>query len=345
MEFLTPDKYDEYENFVKNHPMGGFTQSLCWPKVKSNWDWRAIVSRDEQGNIRGTMLLLIQRIPFLGSTFLYAPRGPVCDFADRDTLADLMAGAKQLATEKKSHALKLDPDIFMSDSVAVENLKSLGFAHNFGPDGFEGVQARFNYRLYLEGRDNEQLLMNLSQSCRRKVRIAMKNEVEIKVVGTEYLAEFVRLMEITGKRDGFPTRPKSYFEGFLQALGEHARLYMGFYNGEAVCGAITTNYAGKVCYVYGASDNRHREVMPNYLMQWDMICWAIESGATIYDFQGVSGDTKEGGHMYGLYQFKRGFGGQLDELAGEFDLVYRPIMKKLVGMALWLHTKLRKLRG
>ncbi len=345
MEFLTPDRYDQYENFVKTHPLGGFTQSLCWPKVKSNWGWKAVISRDEQGEIKGSMLLLIQRIPFLGTTLLYSPRGPVCDLADTATLADLMQGAKQLATQHKSYALKLDPEIFMSDDTAVQNLKALGFKHSYGPDGFEGIQARFNYRLYLEGRDEEQLLMNLNQSCRRKVRIAMKNEVEIKVAGPEHLDEFVRLMEITGRRDGFPTRPKSYFEGFLKALGQHARLYMGFYKGQAVCGAITTNYAGKVCYVYGASDNQHREVMPNHLMQWEMIRWAANTNATVYDFQGVSGNLEEGGHMYGLYQFKRGFGGRLDELAGEFDLVYRPFTLKLVNMALWFHTKLRKLRG
>ena len=82
----------------------------------------------------------------------------------------------------------------------------------------------------------------------------------------------------------------------LKALGEHARLYMGFYEGNAVCGAIATNYAGKTCYVYGASDNVYRNVMPNYLMQWEMIRWAVETGCTLYDFQGVSGNLDENGH-------------------------------------------------
>lgn len=110
-------------------------------------------------------------------------------------------------------------------------------------------------------------------------------------------------------------RPKAYFERMLEALGEHVRLYMGFYENAPVCGAITTNYAGKCCYVYGASDNVHRDVMPNYLMQWEMIKWAVETGCEVYDFQGVSGNLEEGSHMYGLYQFKRGFNGRLDELA------------------------------
>ncbi|MEG1774405.1 MAG: peptidoglycan bridge formation glycyltransferase FemA/FemB family protein, partial [Oscillospiraceae bacterium] len=241
------------------------------------------------------------------------------------------------------HALKIDPDILFSDAEFSALARELGFVQSYGPDGFEGIQARFNYRLYLQGRTEEALLANLSQGARRKVRIAIKNGVEIKVCGKERLDDFVRIMRLTGERDGFSTRPKAYFERFLDALGPRARLYIGFYQGEPVCGAITTHCAGKVCYVYGASDNAHRDVMPNYLMQWEMIRWAVELHAEIYDFQGVSGDL-EGSHMAGLYQFKRGFGGQLDELAGEFDLTYRPVKAKLVGAALAANERLRAIR-
>ena len=163
-------------------------------------------------------------------------------------------------------------------------------------------------------------------------------------MGPEYLDEFVRIMRVTGERDGFNVRPKAYFERMLEALGEHVRLYMGFYENAPVCGAITTNYAGKCCYVYGASDNVHRDVMPNYLMQWEMIKWAVETGCEVYDFQGVSGNLEEGSHMYGLYQFKRGFNGRLDELAGEFDYVYRPVKARMVDQAIALNGALGQLK-
>ena len=48
--------------------------------------------------------------------------------------------------------------------------------------------------------------------------------------------------------------------------------------------------------------------------------------------------------MYGLYQFKRGFNGQLDELAGEFDFLYHPLKAKLVDAAIDWRGKLRSLR-
>jgi len=344
VELLTTQNQKEYEDFVLTHPAGEFTQSLRWPQVKNNWGYEGVISRGEDGAIRGAMLVLVQRIPLIGTSFLYAPRGPVCDLHDRETLADLMRGVDLLAKKHKAHAFKVDPNVLFSDEEAARNLKELGFRQSYGPDGFEGIQARFNYRLYLQGRSEEEILMNLTQSCRRKVRIAQRSGVEVHPVGLEYLDEFVRIMQVTGQRDGFAVRPRAYFARMLEALGPHARLYMGFYEGKPVCGALSTNYAGKVCYVYGASDNVHRDVMPNYLMQWEMIRWAIETNCTVYDFQGVSGDLTEGSHMYGLYKFKRGFNGQLDELAGEFDKVYRPVALRLVDVAIAANEKLRKLK-
>lgn len=344
MELLNAQNREEYEAFVLAHPAGEFTQSLRWPQVKSNWGYEGIISRGPDGAIRGAMLVLVQHIPFIGTSFLYAPRGPVCDLHDRETLADLIAGADLLAKKHRAHAFKLDPNVLFKDQEAANNLKELGFRQSYGPDGFEGIQARFNYRLYLGGRSEEEVLMNLTQGCRRKVRIAQRSGVEVRPVGPEYLDEFVRIMQVTGQRDGFAVRPRAYFERMLSALGPHARLYMGFFEGKPVCGALTTNYAGKTCYVYGASDNVHRDKMPNYLMQWEMIRWAIETSCTVYDFQGVSGNLTEGSHMYGLYQFKRGFNGQLDELAGEFDKVYRPVALRLVDAALWVNGQLRNLK-
>lgn len=344
VEILTPEQYGELEEFVLHHPQGCFTQSVNWQKVKNNWGYEAVVSRGEDGEIRGAVSVLIQKIPLIGTSFLYAPRGPVCDLHDKETLADLKAGVDVLAKKYNAHTFKMDPDVLMSDPDFLAIAKSMGFEQHYGPDGFEGIQARFNYRLYLMGRTEEELLANLTQGTRRKVRIAIRNGVEVRPVGPEYLDEFVRIMKVTGERDGFNVRPKAYFERMLEALGEHVRLYMGFYENTPVCGAITTNYAGKCSYVYGASDNVHRDVMPNYLMQWEMIKWAVETGCEVYDFQGVSGNLEEGGHMYGLYRFKRGFNGQLDELAGEFDYVYHPVKARMVDQAIALNGALRHLK-
>lgn len=345
MKILRREQYPEYEEFVSGHPRGEFMQSTRWQEVKSNWKWEAVVSRDGEGRIAGACGVLIQKMPLFGTTFLYAPRGPVCDIHDQQVLADLKAGVDQLAKTYNAHLFKMDPDVAADDQEFLRLMDKMGFARFYGPDGFETIQARFNYRLYLNGRTEAELMAGFTQKTRYNIRVARKHGVEVRPVGPERLDDFMKIYQVTGARDGFNTRPKEYFQRMLSALGPHCRLYMGFYEGQAICGAIATNYAGKTCYVYGASDNAHRNVMPNYLMQMEMIRWAVETGCDVYDFQGISGDMEnENGHMYGLYRFKRGFGGQVDELAGEFNYLYKPVTARLVDAAIKANEQLRTLR-
>lgn len=344
MEILTKQQYAEYEAFVAGHPNGGITQSTLWYGVKNNWGHEVVVSRGEDGRIVGGVSVLMQKIPLIGTSLFYSPRGPVCDWHNPTVMADLKKGIDMLAKKHRAHIYKMDPDVLASDTRFLSIAAAMGFTQILGGDGFETIQARFNYRLYLEGRNEDELFANLTQKTRYNVRVAMKHNVEIKVVGKEYLDDFIRIMQTTGERDGFSVRPKSYFERMLDSLGKHVRLYMAFYEGQPVSGAITSNYAGKTCYIYGASDNVHRNVMPNYLIQWEMIRWAAQTGCTVYDFQGVSGNLDESDHLYGLYRFKKGFNGTLDELAGEFDFTYRPLAAKLVDKAIDLNESLRTLK-
>jgi len=344
MELLSKDRYSEFESFVKSHKNGGITQSVLWHGVKHTWGHEVVVSRDEGGNITGGVSVLLRRMPLTGTAMMYSPRGPVCDYTDRAILEDLKSGVDTLAKKHRAHLYKMDPDIGAGDIAFLKTAADMGFSLFKGGDGFETIQARFNYRLYLDGRDEDALFMNLTQKTRYNIRIAMKKGVTVEVRGKEALGDFMRLMAVTGERDGFSIRSKAYFEKMLHSLGGHIRLYMAYYEGEAIAGAVTTNYGGKACYIYGASDNAHRNVMATYLIQWEMIRWAVETGCIVYDFQGVSGNLDENDPLYGLYRFKRGFNGTLDELAGEFDFIYMPVRAKLIKLAINLNEKLRALK-
>ena len=138
MEILAPERYAELEEFVARHPRGEFMQSPRWRLVKENWDYAAVVSRDAEGAIKGSMGVLIRKIPALHTALLYAPRGPICDVHDWETIADLKAGVDQLAKQVHAHEFKMDPDIPMADGEFIAEMKKLGFVHSYGPDGFEG---------------------------------------------------------------------------------------------------------------------------------------------------------------------------------------------------------------
>ena len=154
---------------------------------------------------------------------------------------------------------------------------------------------------------------------------------------------FSDLMLTTGVRDGFVTRKPEYFAAMLDNLGEHARLYMAFDPSDTpIAGTLAIHYGDKVWYLYGASSNEHRNLMPNYLLQWRMIQWAVKTNCRIYDFRGVSGDVSEDNPLYGLFRFKQGFGGDFTEFVGEMDLVLSPVIYWAVEHGTSVFKELRK---
>ena len=342
MEILDKSQYDEYEEFVSHHKNGELTQSVLWQNVKNNWKFEAVVSRDKNGKIQGSCGVLIRKLPIVPTTFMYVPRGPICDWHNEAILKDLKSGLDTLAKKYKAQVVKIDPYISVNDREFADIMKKMGFKRFYDEVGFETIQARFNYVLNVKDKTEEDILKGMTQKARYNLRYSTRHDITVKVGSASDLDEFMRIYKVTGERDGFSIRPKDYFERMLAMGEDKVRLYMGYYKDKAVCGAITSNYASKCSYIYGASDNAYRQYMPNYLMQYEMIKWALETKCEIYDFQGIAGDIENTENpMYGLYRFKKGFGGEIVELLGEYDYEYKPFMCRLMDFGM----KLRKGRN
>lgn len=326
IEFVNDSTLKEYEEFNSSHPYGHFMQSKLWAGVKNNWKWEAIICRNENGKIKGSLAVLIRNLPKLPYTIMYGCRGPVCDPHDKSTLTELMKGAKQLAKKYKSYVLKIDPDVLVNDTEFLSSLSDMGFKPASSGKNFEGIQPNFVFRLNVEGMDEDAALNHFHSKTRYNIRYSIRKGVTVKICGKEMLPYFSKIMLDTGLRDGFVTRPQSYFENMLDKLGENARLYMAFFEDKPIAGTLAIHYGDKVWYLYGASANEYRNVMPNYLLQWSMIQWSLEKKCRIYDFRGVSGDISEDNPLYGLYRFKKGFEGDFCEFVGEFDYVFKPFI-------------------
>ncbi len=343
MEILSKDRYGEYEQFVQNHPKGHFTQSILWADVKKMWNFEAVVSKNEKNEIVGAIGVLIRKIPTLKYTVMYAPRGPVCDVHDAAVIADLTEGIKALAKRYHAYVFRADPDVESSDEAFAEIVKGLGYSIKEDSKTFDAIQPRYVFRLDVKGKTREEILAGFHSKTRYNIRVAQKNNVRIRIGTRADLKTFYEIMIETGMRDNFVTRSLSYFETMFDALGDHLRLYMASYGGKDVAGTIAINYGDKVWYLYGASSNSSRNVMPNYLLQWSMIEWAIDSGSAVYDFRGVAGILDESHPLYGLYRFKKGFGGKFTEFTGELSLVLKPFVNTFVNLGEKAYRKYIKL--
>lgn len=343
-EIINEKTLAEYEAFVQSHPKGNFAQSSMWAKQKAAWTWRAIACRGEDGKIKGTVSFLIRKMPGFGRSMMYASRGPVCDIGDFDTMNELFDAAKALAKEFKAYVIKIDPDVPSSETEFADYMKNYGFQVKEGGVRFEAIQPKYVFRLYLNGRSEEELLASFHQKTRYNIRLAERKGVEVRICGKEMIPEFSRLMLETGVRDGFVTRPAEYFANMLDNLGEHCRLYMAFVEDRPIAGTLAIWYGDKVWYLYGASSNEDRNYMPNYLLQWSMIRWAVEKGSRVYDFRGVPGDVGEDHPLYGLVKFKRGFNGDYTAFVGEMDLILSKFFYKTIEKSQQLYGKAQKVK-
>lgn len=324
----------EFATFASTHPNGNFLQAPFWSDVKQQWGARYVLSRNAQGQVRATMLVLIRKVPHLPYTLLYAPRGPVCNPDDSEALTDLVAAVKQLAKEQNAYLFKADPSFEAADDGFRSAAAAAGLSLRQTGKNFDGIQPRFVFRLNIENKSYEQLFEAFHAKTRYNIRLAIRKGVTVRQGAKDDLPAFHQIMKVTGARDHFGIRPLSYFEHMYDVMAdEHLRLYMAELNGQPIAGTIAIYYGDKVWYLYGASSNEHRNVMPNYLLQQAMIQWAIEKKCRIYDFRGVSGDLNPENPLYGLYRFKKGFSGDLVEFVGECEIVFKPLVKKAVDLA------------
>jgi len=327
MKLVDDTNKQKYIEFIQTHKKGHFLQSPEWAKVKAEWTNEILIVEDEEGNIKGSMSVLIRKVPRLNRSIMYSPRGPVCDIHDKDTFQKLINSAKELAKKYKAFVLRLDPDISNTDEEFKKIAKEIGFKIKENVKDFsEGIQPRYVFRLNVKDKTEEELLKSFHEKTRYNIRLASKKGVTIRTGGRKDLKDFHRIMVETGSRDDFLIRPLEYFEKMYDCLGkEYLRVIMADYEGQPISGAIAIYYGNKVWYLYGASSNSHRNVMPNYLVQWEMIKWALEKKCDIYDFRGVSGHVDENHPQYGIYKFKKGFNGDFVEFVGELYMVFRPI--------------------
>lgn len=331
-KFISPQDKQLFNDFVASVPKSHIFQSYEWGELKATTDWEPIRFLVLDGTeIRGALAILKRSLPLPGKCIFYAPRGPVCDIEDYETMDFIWQTARQLAREHGAIFLKIDPDITADRQEFVKYLRSRGFVHYGTGKNFEGIQPRFVFRLKLD-KPLEEIMADFKSKTRYNVRYAQRKGVEIVDNCTKAdLKQFYEILKVTAERDNFMIRSYEYFENIWDILVENdlAKLFMARFRGEYIAGTLAMKFGNKTWYIYGASANKHRNKMPNYLLQWHMIEWAHKSGCDIYDFRGVSGDLSEDNPLYGLYRFKVGFGGDFTEFIGEYDLVFSKLYYQL----------------
>jgi peptidoglycan pentaglycine glycine transferase (the first glycine) len=315
--------------FLEGHPNAHLLQTAPWGELKSGFGWQPvrILTGEEKPDPTGAQLLFRQ-LP-LGLTFAYLPKGPVYDQTDgQPDWQALLPEIDAACRRRRAIFLKVEPDHWEGSEPPL-------------PQGFSpsphSVQPRRTLLVDLRGSE-EQVLANMKQKTRYNIKLALKKGVIVHAC--EDIEAFYRLMKETGGRDRFGVHSFAYYQRVYELFQPRglSQLFLASFNGEYLAGLMVFARGTRAYYLYGASANEHRERMPTYLLQWEAMRWARAHGCLDYDLYGVPDQDEaaleaefsaRSDGLWGVYRFKRGFGGMLCRSAAPYDRVYQPALYHL----------------
>lgn len=307
---------------------GHLLQLSRWGRLKSAFGWRsAIVAGASDTGIAAGASMLFRPLPLGLGTIAYAPRGPVVSSSEH--FAGVFTMMERVARDQRAAFLTIEPDL----EDTPEHRQLLAQA-GFRPSP-RTIQPPRTILLDLRGSD-EDILARMNQGTRRKIKTASKREIVVRRGEASDLSSYSQLVSVTGERDGFGVHSADYYRAAFDLFApDNAALFMASYQGRDLAGLLVFALGKQAWYLYGASSNEERERMPNYALQWEAMRWARQMGCETYDLWGIPDadeatleaqfQTRSDG-LWGVYGFKRGFGGRVWRSVGAWDQVYNPLL-------------------
>ncbi len=254
--------------------------------------------------------ITLHKIPFTKKYAGYFPKGPLPD-------RELAEALKKIGKENNCAFIKLEPDIEISN---VKSQMSNVFLKSPKP-----LFTKYNFILDLS-KSEDQLLKDMHPKTRYNIKIAQKHNVKVEDrVDDEAFKIYLKLYFETTKRQGYHGHNPQYHKIIWQTLKNKgmARILIASLNKEPLTAWMLLNFRDTLYYPYGGSSKSHPEVMANNLVAWEAIKLGKKLGLKYFDMWGALGpDASLKDPWYGFHRFKQGYGGNLVEYVGTYDLVF-----------------------
>jgi len=338
-------------------PAANFMQAWEWGEFKARYGWRPArwAWVDEVSSARSPLAAaqVLERSLSLGPlTFsvVYVPKGPLLRSLDEPSLERVLADLETQARIRRAIQVKIDPDIPQASrdpQQALERTHAEGeqCAALLARRGWRPSPAQVQFRstVVLDLAPAEDaLLAAMKHKTRYNIGLAARKGVRVRHGTPADLPLLYRMYAATAHRDGFIIRDEAYYDAAWGAFMRAglAQAFIAESQGRPIAAIIVFTYAGRACYVYGMSLDTDREKMPNHLLQWEAMRWARAQGCTTYDLWGAPDMPNPQDPLWGVYNFKQGFGGRFVRHLGAWDFApnralysaYALILPRVLGL-------------
>ncbi len=333
---LEPQALERWNRWVAAHPAGNLLQTSQWGSLKQGfgWDWDLVTLEDGGTPVAGA-IVLYRALPLRIGTIAYVPRGPVVDWKNTGQVKALLAKLHKAARKRRAWACWLEPEV-IDQGPAATQLSGLGYTPS--P---RTIQPRSTIVVDLSPSEDE-ILAAMKSKTRYNIRLAERKGVTVREGSLSDIDAFYALMQETGKRDAFGIHTLEYYQRAMTLYAPEGQVALLLAELEdeplagpkSLAGLMVFAVGTKSWYICGGSSDRHRNLMPAYAVQWAAMRWAKARGCTTYDLWGIPDETEEtleaqfsdrSDGLWGVYRFKRGFGGQIVRYAGLWERALNPL--------------------
>lgn len=233
-------KYNEFEQFVRNHPLRNYYQSVAYGTLMSNFGFKPLyIGFVHEGKLVGASLILHVPI-FMGFKYGYAPHGILLNYNDYQLIPDAVKKLKSYLFRQSFLILKIDPLVIKStrnkdgniltqngelDKIMTTLLKT-GFTHCGFNNYLEAVKPRWHAILDMEGKPTTELFYNLEKQTRNKLRKAVKFGIEIYKDSTCNIPQMYEFIKTKGNYS------LKYYEEFKNKFQDSFEIYLAKLNTE-----------------------------------------------------------------------------------------------------------------
>ena len=114
---------------------------------------------------------------------------------------------------------------------------------------------------------------------------------------------------------------------------------------EILGGILFLIYGNEVLSLHGGSHAKLMQFQSAYTIHFEGVRMAVEGNYNRYNFYGITGDFRKENPLYGLYLFKKSFGGHVVELIGEYDLIVSKFWYTVYNLAFKTYHKLKNIKN
>lgn len=298
----------------------------------------------DQQKLVSVYMVSFHRVPHTNFTIGTLLRGPSID-------NDMIENVRKIAEKENAIFVKFEPDdIEKIYDNKYQLLKNKSVLLNY-PNFVTSPKVAFYPHSFIVDlkKSEEELLAEMSQKTRYNIKIANRHGVSIThSTKDEDFETYLKLLFDTTKRQGFYLHSENYHRrqwSILKSTGM-VEIFLASFQGETLAAFMLFKLKDRLFYPYGASLDLHREVMAPTLLMWEAIKYGQSLGLKTFDMWGCLGpDANASQQGFGFHRFKQGYGGNLVQFVGTYDLVVNPRLYKIYNLVDKLRWKLLRLKA